>query len=286
MRHRRSAIAAASRCPKSCAVWRPAGPIRSGSIWRGCAIRCWGTCCTAAGWTPVPGARCCMRAPWASTIPSVAGPAHLRPICRTISAGSRTALSGNAMATTLIEPAPGLRGVTGAPWTGVRYFSTWRVGGVSAAPRDSLNLGTHVGDDPQAVQQNRQRLRCALPAEPLWLEQVHGTTVFDADARTDARAADPAARPAPCLDAGSGPARRADAAMTCQRGRPLVIMTADCVPVVLADGAGTVLGVAHAGWRGLAAGVLENTLDALRRRAPDAQDWHAWIGPGIGPDAF
>ncbi|CAM3824946.1 MAG: peptidoglycan editing factor PgeF [Burkholderiales bacterium] len=173
------------------------------------------------------------------------------------------------MATTVLEPAPGLRGVTGEPWTGVRYFSTWRVGGVSLAPRDSLNLGTHVGDDPEAVRENRSRLRRALPDEPVWLEQVHGTDVFDADA-------------APASDA---PVPRADAAVTTRRGRPLAIMTADCLPVVLADEAGTVLGVAHAGWRGLAAGVLENTLDAMRRRAPAAR-WRAWIGPGIGPRAF
>ncbi len=165
------------------------------------------------------------------------------------------------MATTVLEPAPGLRGVTGEPWTGVRYFSTWRVGGVSLAPRDSLNLGTHVGDDPEAVRENRSRLRRALPDEPVWLEQVHGTDVFDADA-------------APASDA---PVPRADAAVTTRRGRPLAIMTADCLPVVLADEAGTVLGVAHAGWRGLAAGVLENTLDAMRRRAPAAR-WRAGSG--------
>jgi len=192
------------------------------------------------------------------------------------------------MATTVLEPAPGLRGVTGEPWTGVRYFSTWRTGGVSRAPRDSLNLGAHVGDDPSAVRENRLRLRRALPGEPLWLEQVHGTAVFDADAA-------PASGPGTVEAAGSGaPAARAgaasvpcaDAAVTTLHDRPLAIMTADCLPVVLADGAGTVLGVAHAGWRGLAAGVLENTLDAMRRRAPAARGWRAWIGPGIGPAAF
>ncbi len=190
-----------------------------------------------------------------------------------ISAVCRTAFFGNAMATTLLEPVPGLRGVTGEPWTGVRYFSTWRVGGVSLAPRDSLNLGTHVGDDPAAVRENRARLRRALPDEPLWLEQVHGTAVFDANATST-----------PGFDVAIVPC--ADAAVTAQRGRPLAIMTADCLPVVLADAAGTVLGVAHAGWRGLVAGVLENTLDALRRRAPQARGWRAWIGPGIGPQAF
>lgn len=190
------------------------------------------------------------------------------------------------MATTLLEPVPGLRGVTGEPWTGVRYFSTWRVGGVSRAPRDSLNLGTHVGDDPAAVRENRARLRRALPGEPLWLEQVHGTAVVDADAGP---VSGPGGIAAAGLDASAsraGAVPCADAAVTAQRGRPLVIMTADCLPVVLADAAGTVLGVAHAGWRGLAAGVLENTLDALHRRAPRACGWRAWIGPGIGPQAF
>ena len=182
------------------------------------------------------------------------------------------------MATTVCEPAPGLRGVTGNLWEGVRYFSTWRAGGVSQAPRDSLNLGLHVGDDLQAVQENRRRLRRALPAPPIWLSQVHGTAVFDADVGEQ-----PAEGPG---DAGAPSYPCADAAITMQRDRPLAIMTADCLPVVLADTAGTVLGVAHAGWRGLAAGVLERTLDAMRARVPHASGWRAWIGPGIGPDAF
>ncbi|MGE4451290.1 polyphenol oxidase family protein [Castellaniella sp.] len=198
----------------------------------------------------------------------------------------------------MLEPAPGLRGVTGEPWTGVRYFSTWRVGGVSLAPRDSLNLGAHVGDDPEAVRENRSRLRRALPDEPVWLEQVHGIDVFDADAApasvaagsdaagSDMAGIDAAGPDAPAARAGAVPVPCADAAVTTRRGLPLAIMTADCLPVVLADEAGTVLGVAHAGWRGLAAGVLENTLDAMRRRAPDARGWRAWIGPGIGPRAF
>ncbi len=192
------------------------------------------------------------------------------------------------MATTVLEPAPGLRGVTGESWTGVRYFSTWRTGGVSRAPRDSLNLGAHVGDDPAAVRENRLRLRRALPGEPLWLEQVHGTAVFDGDAAlaSGPGVVESAGAGAPAARAGAASTPCADAAVTTLRGRPLAIMTADCLPVVLADEAGAVLGVAHAGWRGLAAGVLENTLDAMRRRAPAARGWRAWIGPGIGPGAF
>ncbi|WP_323017194.1 peptidoglycan editing factor PgeF [Castellaniella sp.] len=177
----------------------------------------------------------------------------------------------------IIEWAAGLQGVTGAPWQGVQYVSTWRAGGVSAAPWDSLNLGLHVGDDPAAVQENRARVQAGLPAAPLWLDQVHGTTVWHAD---EAVAAEPAGLTA------LGVAPCADAAITASRGLPLAIMTADCLPVVLADDAGTVLGVAHAGWRGLAAGVLENTLAAMQRRAASARGWRAWIGPGIGPDVF
>ncbi|MGB6241909.1 MAG: peptidoglycan editing factor PgeF [Castellaniella sp.] len=176
----------------------------------------------------------------------------------------------------VIEWTNGLQGVTGAAWTGVQYVSTWRQGGASAAPWDSLNLGLHVGDEPAAVRENRDRVRAGLPAEPLWLEQVHGTTVWHADGA--------ASQDRVVLDPGAAPC--ADAAVTTSQGRPLAIMTADCLPVVLADEAGTVLGVAHAGWRGLAAGVLENTLAAMRQQAPGASAWRAWIGPGIGFDAF
>lgn len=157
---------------------------------------------------------------------------------------------------------------TGEVWRGVRYGCTSREGGVSAGPWASLNLALHVGDDPQAVLENRRRLAAALPAEPFWLKQVHGTTVADADA------------------APAGPPPRADGAVTAQRGRVLAIMTADCIPVVIADTQGRVLGVAHAGWRGLAAGVLEATLAALRSRLPGEDAWRAWIGPCIGQPRF
>jgi YfiH family protein len=184
--------------------------------------------------------------------------------------------------TRILEWTPGLWGATGEPWPGVRYVSTWRGGGVSAAPWDSLNLGLHVGDDPAAVRENRARLLAGLPADPLWLDQIHGTAVWQAG--DDGPAAAPAQdTPHPAAPA-SAPC--ADAAVTTRRARPLAIMTADCLPVVLADQAGTVLGAAHAGWRGLVAGVLENTLSAMRRQAPGASAWRAWIGPGIGPDAF
>lgn len=175
--------------------------------------------------------------------------------------------------------APGVHGVGGAPWSGVQYFSTARTGGVSKAPWDSLNLGLHVHDNPSAVQQNRARLQVALPGPVQWLNQVHGTEVWCAP---DPEAADPPAAVPPVSILGPC----ADAVVTRQRGLPLAILTADCLPVVLADADGTVLGVAHAGWRGLVAGVLENTLAAMRRRAPDAHGWRAWLGPAIGPRAF
>ena len=175
------------------------------------------------------------------------------------------------MPSAALELESGLVATTGAPWPGVRYFCTRRAGGVSHAPWASLNLGLHVEDDPESVRSNRARLMESLPGEPLWLEQVHGTQVCETDAGGLWRVGG-----VPC----------ADAAVTTLPGRPLAIMTADCLPVVLADGAGTVLGVAHAGWRGLAAGVLENVVAAMRRRAPAASGWRAWLGPAISQPAF
>ncbi len=166
-------------------------------------------------------------------------------------------------------PGPDTTSWAGPDWPGVRAFCSERAGGVSVGPYASLNLGAHVGDQPAHVATNRARLRACLPDEPVWLEQVHGIDVHDADAVT----------------AGATPPR-ADAAVTATRGRVLAIMTADCLPVVIGDQAGSVLGVAHAGWRGLAAGVLGTTLQRLRSMAPGAQEWRAWIGPAIGPAAF
>lgn len=152
----------------------------------------------------------------------------------------------------------------GPVWPGLRMFATTRMGGVSRAPYASLNLGTHVGDTPEAVAENRARLRALLPSEPLWLDQVHGTRVADADRE---------ATPEP-----------ADAAVTRTPGRVLAIMTADCLPVVIAAPGVGVLAVAHAGWRGLAAGVLESAVAAMA--VPPGTDLRAWIGPAIGPSAF
>lgn len=148
---------------------------------------------------------------------------------------------------------------------GVRALQTTRLGGVSAGPWHSLNLGTHVGDDPAAVAANRARLRRALPAEPLWLEQVHGVVVADADG-----------------DLAPG-VPTADAVVARGAGRVCAVMTADCLPLLFCDRAGSVVAAAHAGWRGLCAGVVEATLAAMR--VPPAEVL-VWLGPAIGPSAF
>ena len=147
----------------------------------------------------------------------------------------------------------------------VRVLSTLRAGGVSEGPYASLNLAAHVGDRADAVAANRLLLREAahLPAEPLWLEQVHGIEVV----RHEGQAAGP----------------RADAAVAFVPGRVCAAMTADCLPVVFADRRGTCIGVSHAGWRGLVCGVLQATIAALQ---VPAADLHAWLGPAIGPGAF
>jgi len=153
-------------------------------------------------------------------------------------------------------------------WTvvpAVRVLSTTRRGGASTGPFASFNLGTHVGDDPAAVASNRAALRALVPDEPFWMEQVHGVEVVEADG----------------LPAHVTPT--ADAAVTRMPRRVLCIMTADCLPVVLADVDGQVLAMAHAGWRGLAAGVLENTIERMR---VGADRLAAWLGPAIGGNAY
>ncbi|WP_374244420.1 peptidoglycan editing factor PgeF [Zoogloea sp.] len=145
----------------------------------------------------------------------------------------------------------------------VRALSTTRAGGVSVAPYDSLNLGTHVGDDPACVAANRAVVRRLLPSEPAWLNQVHGTAVVDA--------------------AAVAGVPDADASVSRSSGAVCVAMTADCLPVLLCDRAGTVVGAAHAGWRGLHGGVIEAAVAAMRVAPGDVI---AWLGPAIGPAAF
>jgi YfiH family protein len=152
-------------------------------------------------------------------------------------------------------PAPG----------GVRAAVTLRTGGVSLPPFDSLNIGAHVGDAAAAVIENRQRVVRALglAAEPAWLAQVHGAEVADLDA--------------------AAPLTRADAALTRAAGRVCAVQVADCLPVLFAARDGSAVAAAHCGWRGLAGGVLESTLGALK---VPASELYAWLGPAIGPAAF
>lgn len=148
----------------------------------------------------------------------------------------------------------------------VRALSTQRGGGVSAAPYESLNLGDHVGDEPAAVAENRRRLKLAarLPGEPCWLVQVHGTRIAD-------------------LDAAGPHAAPADGAHTREPGRICAILTADCLPVLIADESGAAVAAAHAGWRGLAGGVIEAAVRALDM---EPRSLLAWLGPAIGPRRF
>lgn len=162
----------------------------------------------------------------------------------------------------------GLPVVTGSAWPGVNYFCTTRQGGAGVAPHDSLNLGIRAGDVPETVAENRRRLQASLPGEPRWLRQVHANAVHDAD------------QPRPEGEIA------ADASVTSTPGQVLAIMVADCLPVLIADAQGQVLGAAHAGWRGLSSGVLENTLALMNQKKPAADGWRAWVGPGIGPAHF
>lgn len=145
----------------------------------------------------------------------------------------------------------------------VRAYTTTRAGGVSAGAYAALNLAAHVGDDPAAVEENRRRLRTHLPDEPLWLTQVHGHAVVRAE------------------DAAEG--AEADAAFTRRAGRVCAVLTADCLPVLLCNDVGTVVCAVHAGWRGLAGGVIEAAVRAMNEPPPRLL---AWLGPAIGPQAF
>ena len=147
----------------------------------------------------------------------------------------------------------------------VRAFSTTRLGGVSEPPYASLNLAEHVGDDPVHVAENRRRLAQMLgyAAEPAWLDQVHGARVINAGMVREPVAA--------------------DAAWTRAPGQPCVVMTADCLPVLLCDREGTSVAAAHGGWRGLAQGVIAAAVASLKAPPPTLL---AWLGPAIGPAAF
>jgi YfiH family protein len=147
----------------------------------------------------------------------------------------------------------------------VRALCTTRIGGVSRGPYAGLNLADHVGDDPLDVVRNRGLLsrRLRLPAEPRWLRQVHGCGVVE------------------LTRAGALPA--ADAAVTRQPGQVCAVLTADCMPLLLTDRSGTCVAAVHAGWRGLASGVVEA---AVRELAVPPESLLCWLGPAIGPDRF
>ena len=145
----------------------------------------------------------------------------------------------------------------------VRALITSRSGGSSTGPYASMNLGLRVGDNPDAVEANRRFLKRFLPAEPRWLDQVHGTTVVDAQTLTHPIQADASIAKNPnCVN---------------------VVMIADCLPILFADRTGSAVAAAHAGWRGLAGGVIENTVRALN---VPPQNLIAYLGPAIGPSAF
>lgn len=147
----------------------------------------------------------------------------------------------------------------------VRAATTLRDGGSSQGAYRSLNLGTHVGDEPAAVRENRERLRAALhlPTEPCWLEQVHGATV---------------------VEAGTWPQPAcADACVARDPGSVCAVLAADCLPVLFCSRAGDRVAAAHAGWRGLAAGILDSTVSSLGLPGGEIL---AWLGPAIGPQAF
>ncbi len=145
----------------------------------------------------------------------------------------------------------------------IHALITTREGGTSQRPFDGFNLADHVGDDPKAVSENRECLRAILPSEPKWLKQVHGNVVAQVDK----------------LDQPV----EADASVAFRDGVVCAVLTADCLPVLFCDLKGSRVAAAHAGWRGLAAGVLESSVSAMQCNPADIM---AWLGPAIGPQAF
>lgn len=147
---------------------------------------------------------------------------------------------------------------------GIKAVITTRAGGCSTGPYASMNLGLRTGDDANAVTANRARLRGELPQEPRWLRQVHGSAVADADALATEMP-------------------EADASIARLPGTVCAVLVADCVPVLFTNNGGTVVAIAHAGWRGLAGGVIEHSVEAIGGQPGDLM---AYLGPGIGPQAF
>lgn len=155
----------------------------------------------------------------------------------------------------------------------VHAFTTTKKGGVSSPPYQSLNLGEHVGDDLQKVLSNRLLVRSLLPADPIWLSQTHSTVVSTPTSRQKCEGGYPI---------------HADASVSNLPNEVLSIMTADCLPLLLSSDDGGVVGVVHAGWRGLCAGVIENTINEMLNLSQhlNAENIIAWMGPAIGPQSF
>ena len=148
----------------------------------------------------------------------------------------------------------------------IKAYTTTRLNGHSIAPFDSFNLAAHVEDNPAAVLKNRQQLitECALPHEPVWLKQVHGTEVIP-------------------LDDYAGREPTADAAFAQKTNRVCAVLTADCLPILICDKNGQKVAAIHGGWQGLLAGVIDATLEAI---STPSEDLLVWLGPAIGPEAF
>lgn len=180
---------------------------------------------------------------------------------------------------------PVLRPDWSAP-ANVQALCTTRVGGDSNPPFDTLNLGTHVGDHPQTVQRNRTRHQQLMGVATVYLQQVHGTTVLPLTGSNSCNHNDSNDNGGGCGD-GSNAAAIADACCTRDKGLACTIMVADCLPVLFTNHAGTAVAAAHAGWRGLSNGILENTVAALAELSSEtSNNIIAWLGPCIGRTAF
>jgi YfiH family protein len=189
----------------------------------------------------------------------------------------RAALDSGSLASLIqwVEPSfepvcAGIDLIAGLFPPGVAAFQTHRGGGASGGPYASFNLASHVGDREELMVKNRKRLEKCCATKPVWLEQIHGAGVAELDSPNDG--------------AGSNP--RADAALTGQTGCASAVMTADCLPILVSLTQAPCVLAIHAGWRGLAAGVIEAGLAAAAKRLRGPDQWSIWLGPCIGPDSY
>ena len=164
----------------------------------------------------------------------------------------------------------GIEMISGLFPPGVAAFQTTRSGGASVGAYGGFNLASHVGDQDESIRQNRNRLEKCCATKPVWLEQIHGARVLELDSPKDR----------------AGPMPAADAALTGQSGHASVVMTADCLPILVSLTHSPCVLAIHAGWRGLAAGVIEAGLQAAAARLRGPDQWSIWLGPCIGPDSY